>query len=65
VKTVFSRSEALSNMDFCSGGAIKNAVISEGMKYGVRPRRTSALEAQLGLVPGTKSKIEDGSTVGT
>jgi hypothetical protein len=33
--------------------------------YGVRPRRTSALEDQLGLIPSMKSKIEDGSAMGT
>jgi hypothetical protein len=33
--------------------------------YGVRPSETHTLEDQLGLVPGTKLKIEDGSTVGT
>ena len=35
------------------------------MPYGVRPSRTHTFGDQLGLVPGTKSKIEDGSTVGT
>ena len=33
--------------------------------YGVRSRRTSALREQLGLVLGTKSKIGDGSDLGT
>ena len=33
--------------------------------YGGRPSETHTLEDQLGLVPGTKLKIEDGSTVGT
>ena len=33
--------------------------------YGVRPSETYTLEDQLGLVPGTKSKIEDGSDTGT
>ena len=33
--------------------------------YGVRPSETYTLEDQLGLVPGTKSKIEDGSETGT
>ena len=33
--------------------------------YGVRPSETYTLEDQLGLVPGTKSKIEDGSATGT
>ena len=33
--------------------------------YGVWPCKTHTLEDQLGLAPGTKSKIEDGSTVGT
>ena len=36
-----------------------------GSRYGVRPRKTSALEDQLGLVPGPKSKIGDGSDMGT
>ena len=35
------------------------------LEYGVRPSRTHTLEDQLGLVPGTKSKIEDGSDTGT
>jgi hypothetical protein len=34
-------------------------------EYGVWPCKTHTLEDQLGLAPGTKSKIEDGSTVGT
>ena len=33
--------------------------------YGVRPCSVHTLEEQLGLVPGTKSKIEDGSATGT
>ena len=33
--------------------------------YGVRPSRTFSFGDQLGRVRGTKSKIEDGSTVGT
>ena len=33
--------------------------------YGVRPLSAYTLEDQLGLVPGTKSKIEDGSATGT
>ena len=33
--------------------------------YGVRPCSVHTLEDQLGLVPGTKSKIEDGSATGT
>ena len=33
--------------------------------YGVRPSETHTFEDQLGLVPGTKSKIEDGSATGT
>ena len=33
--------------------------------YGVRPLSAHTLEDQLGLVPGTKSKIEDGSDTGT
>ena len=33
-----------------------NAVV-----YGVRPRKTFTLEDQLDAVPGSKSKIEDGS----
>ena len=37
-----------------------------GLKpYGGRPSETHTFGDQLGLVPGTKSKIEDGSTVGT
>ena len=32
---------------------------------GLRPCRAQTLEDQLGLVPGTKSKIEDGSAMGT
>ena len=38
-------------------------IISRG--YGVRPLSAYTLEDQLGLVPGTKSKIEDGSDTGT
>ena len=34
-------------------------------EYGVRPRETSGLEDQLGLVLSPKSKIEDGSREGT
>ena len=34
-------------------------------EYGVRPRSAYTLRDQLGLVPGTKSKIEDGSDTGT
>ena len=33
--------------------------------YGVWPCSAQTLEDQLGLVPGTKSKIEDGSDMGT
>ena len=33
--------------------------------YGVRPSETHTFGDQLGLVPGTKSKIEDGSDTGT
>ena len=33
--------------------------------YGVWPSETHTFEDQLGLVPGTKSKIEDGSDTGT
>ena len=33
--------------------------------YGVRPSRTYSFGDQLGLVPGTKSKIEDGYATGT
>ena len=33
--------------------------------YGVRPCSAQTLRDQLGLVPGTKSKIEDGSAMGT
>ena len=33
--------------------------------YRVRPRETYTLEAQLGLIPATKSKIEDGSATRT
>ena len=33
--------------------------------YGVRPCSAYTFEDQLGLVPGTKSKIEDGSAMGT
>ena len=33
--------------------------------YGVRPSETYTLRDQLGLVPGTKSKVEDGSDTGT
>ena len=40
-------------------------VLLAGYAYGVRPSRTHTLEDQLGLVPGTKSKIEDGSDTGT
>ena len=36
-----------------------------GKIYGVRPCSVHTLEEQLGLVPGTKSKIEDGSATGT
>ena len=34
-------------------------------RLGVRPCRTYTFGDQLGLVPGTKSKIEDGSDTGT
>ena len=33
--------------------------------HGARPSRTYSLEDQLGLFLGTKSKIEDGSDLGT
>ena len=33
--------------------------------YGVRPCSAYTFGDQLGLVPGTKSKIEDGSATGT
>ena len=36
-----------------------------GRPYGVRLCSAYTLRDQLGLVPGTKSKIEDGSAVGT
>ena len=49
------------------GYALNEAYASSknAMGYGVRPCCVHTLEDQLGLVPGTKSKIEDGSTVGT
>ena len=34
------------------------------VRYGVRPRETCTLRDQLGLVPGTKSKIADRSDMG-
>ena len=44
---------------------IGHGVASVPTDYGVRPCSVHTLEEQLGLVPGTKSKIEDGSATGT
>ena len=40
-------------------------VVVMKLLYGGRPSETHTFGDQLGLVPGTKLKIEDGSTVGT
>ena len=42
-----------------------NACVCHGNRYGVRPCSVHTFGDQLGLVPGTKSKIEDGSATGT
>ena len=48
-----------------AGGVVARRGYAQAITYGVRPRETSGLEDQLGLVLSPKSKIEDGSREGT
>ena len=51
-----------------SHGWIAVGILDQGVQdlvYGVRPSRTHSFQDHLGLVRGTKSKIEDGYYTGT